>query len=271
MVCFKTLRAREITPYSPTVTDVLEFLYTQIHLSYASLNTARSALSYIISFDKVPAGQHPLVRRFLKGVFERKPPLNRHFDICDVKTVLDFLKTFSRNRCLCLKDLTLKLTMLLALVTIQRKQTLVRLKIAEPCMFKSDSQFVFHLDSHIKPSRPNYTVPPVIVPKYSVDADVCPYACLEEYLLRTKPVRNEDFLFISFIKPHKAVGTLARWIKLVFKGAGIDLAVFKPHSTRHAAWTAAFEANIPIDEILKRAGWSKATTFRDYYYKCVIV
>ncbi len=59
----------------------------------------------------------------------------------------------------------MKLTMLLALVTIQRKQTLIRLKITEPCMFKSDSQFVFNLDSHIKQSRPNYTVPSVIVPK----------------------------------------------------------------------------------------------------------
>ena len=38
-------RERKIAPYSPTVTDVLEFLYGQIHLSYASLNTARSALS----------------------------------------------------------------------------------------------------------------------------------------------------------------------------------------------------------------------------------
>ena len=33
-------RAREIAPYSPTVTGVLESLYSQIHLPYASLNTA---------------------------------------------------------------------------------------------------------------------------------------------------------------------------------------------------------------------------------------
>ena len=47
--------------------------------------------------------------------------------------------------------------------------------------------------------------------------------------------------------------------------AGMDIATFKPHSTRRAASTAAIGANIPVDEILKRAGWSNATTFRDLY------
>ncbi len=91
------------------------------------------------------------------------------------------------------------------------------------------------------------------MPKYDVDADVCPYACLEEYLLRTKPARTDDYLLVSFIKPHKAVGaqTVARWIKSVLKDAGIDIAIFKPHSSRHAASTAAFDAKIPIDDILK--------------------
>ncbi len=59
--------------------------------------------------------------------------------------------------------------------------------------------------------------------------------------------------------------TVARWIKSVLNDAGIDIAIFKPHSTRHAASTAACDAKIPIDDILKRA------TFRDYYYKRVIV
>ena len=67
-------RVREIAPYSTAVTDILEFLYSQLQLPYASLNTARSALSCVISLHTVPAGQHPLVARFLKGAFERKPP-----------------------------------------------------------------------------------------------------------------------------------------------------------------------------------------------------
>ena len=205
-------------------------------MSYASLNTARSALSCIFSLDTVPAGQHPLVARFLKGAFERKPPPSRPFEIWDAQTVLNFLKTFSPNSSLSLKDLTLKLTTLLALITIQRKQTLVRLKISAPCMSKSASRFIFTLDSHIKQSRPAYTVPPVVVPKYVIDTNICPYDCLEHYLFKREPIRTEDYLLLSFIKPHKAVRTqtVGRWIKSILSGACIDITAFKPHSTRHA-------------------------------------
>ena len=67
-------RERQITAHSPTLMNVLEFLHTQLHASYSALNTARSGLSCVISIDNVPVGQHPLVCRFVKGAFERKPP-----------------------------------------------------------------------------------------------------------------------------------------------------------------------------------------------------
>ena len=76
------------------------------------------------------------------------------------------------------------------------------------------------------------------------------------FITNEYPIRNEDCLLLSFIKPHKAIGTqtVGRWIKSVLKGAVMDIAVFKPHSTRHAASTPAFtDANVPIDDILKRA------------------
>jgi integrase len=68
------------------------------------------------------------------------------------------------------------------------------------------------------------------------------------------------------IKPHRAIGseTLARWIKIILEGAGIDITLFEPHSTRHAAATAAYAADIPVDEVPKRAGWSFANTFRRF-------
>ena len=43
-------------------------------------------------------------------------------------------------------------------------------------------------------------------------------------------------LFISFHKRHKAVSkdTISRWLKCVLEEAGIDMSIFKPHSTRAA-------------------------------------
>lgn len=63
-------RERQITAYSPTLMDVLEFLHTQLPLSYSALNTARSALSCVISIYNVPVGQHPLGCRFVKGALK---------------------------------------------------------------------------------------------------------------------------------------------------------------------------------------------------------
>jgi hypothetical protein len=60
-------------------------------------------------------------------------------------------------------------------------------------MIQSDVQFVFVLDKHIKQSRPNYSVPPVIVHRYSLDPDVCPYLCLEEYLEKTKHLLQRGY------------------------------------------------------------------------------
>ena len=55
----------------PSLADVIQFLTTlfEKNLSYSSLNTARSALSTIITVDGMSIGNHPLVVRFLKGVF----------------------------------------------------------------------------------------------------------------------------------------------------------------------------------------------------------
>jgi hypothetical protein len=177
------------------------------------MNTTRSALSSIISVDNIPVDQHPVVCRFLKGAFERKPPSKKYYGIWDVQIVLQFLKTYVPNASLTLKELSLKLAMLLALVSIQRKQTLLQLNIHQQFMKKSH-EFLFILGKHVKQSRPNYPVPPVVIPRYTIDPDVCPYLCLEEYIEHTRNLRQDDVLFISFIKPRHVIGaqTLARWI-----------------------------------------------------------
>ena len=109
-------------------------------------------------------------------------------------------------------ELSLELFMLLALVSIQRRQTLLQLNIY---LKKSDEEFVFILSRHVKKSRPNYSIPPVIIPRYTLDTDICSYVCLEDYIERTKSLRHDDVLLISSIKPHRAIGsqTIARWIK----------------------------------------------------------
>ncbi|XP_078700855.1 uncharacterized protein LOC144927349 [Branchiostoma floridae x Branchiostoma belcheri] len=100
------------------------------------------------------------------------------------------------------------------------------------------------------------------------DKKLCPKTYVEKYLARTKPLRrDEKYLFVSFKKPHKAVGTssIARWIKSVMSLAGIDTAQYSAHSTRGAASSAAERSGLSTTEILRAADWSSESTFATFY------
>lgn len=109
-----------------SVENGIEFLTSlyKAGLGYSAINTARSALSSALTIPgNVTFGNHPLVARFLKGVFELRPSLPKYNRIWDVSIVLEHLKTLEPVCNLGLKALTFKLTMLLCLLTGQRCQT----------------------------------------------------------------------------------------------------------------------------------------------------
>ena len=73
--------------------DFLATLFTP-GLGYSAINTARSALSSVLILpNNITFGAHPLVARFLKGVFELKPSLPRYSFIWDVSVVLQHLRS----------------------------------------------------------------------------------------------------------------------------------------------------------------------------------
>lgn len=92
-----------------------------------------------------------------------------------------------------------KLATLLAVVTIQRKQTLLQLDISDEYLKKSSNEYVFVLCKHVKQRRPNYPVPPVVIPRYTADTDICPFLCFEHYIARTETLRHDSVLFISTV------------------------------------------------------------------------
>ena len=73
--------ARGVHPFSSAISDVLDFLAEKYAacLKYRSLNCYRSALSSaLLPVDGFQIGQHPLVARLLKEVFNRRPPEPRY-------------------------------------------------------------------------------------------------------------------------------------------------------------------------------------------------
>jgi len=241
--------------------------------SYNALNTARSALSSInLKIDNYPAGSHPTVVRFLKGVYNLRPPMSRYQNIWDVNDVLCYLKKLSPVKLLTLKDLTLKLAMLIALTHAARAQTLQFLSIVG--IQKLSSKFVVYFDGLLKQSRPSFTLTFIELEAYPPDRRLCVYTVLKEYLNRTKPVRKNSQskrLFLSYVKPYSSVSrdTISRWIRTVMARAGVDTSMYKSHSVRAAASSKAKISSVPIGEIMSAAGWSNAGTFSKFYQKAI--
>ena len=172
---------------------------------------------------------------------------------------------------LSLKELTLKLVMLIALTKAARPQTIHLLSVKN--LKKTSQMFTLSLAHLQKHDRPGTQLKSVNIEIYPNDKSLCTYTHLEEYLKRTSSVRNsEERLFISYIKPHKRVSkdTIRRWIHHTLKNAGINTELFGPYSTRSASVSKAAKLNIPIQQIMKTAGWARESTFAKFYHKKVI-
>ena len=256
--------------------DILEFLLhlfenggkNNTGLGYSAINTARSALSAIIQLDWKPAGQNYFVCKFMTAVFNQRPALPRTNVTWDTSVVLDLLKKWAPVKSLDLKRLSQKLTMLLLLLAGQRGQTIHMFDVRN--MHLTFSVVKFTVGDLLKTSRPGVHTGQVVFRAYAPDRRLCVVTVLKEYLRRTLDIRGKETkLLLTCTKPTRAASgdTIRRWTKDTMVAAGIDMGIFKPHSTRAAATSKARLAKLPLLTILKTTGWSNATTFSKYYHK----
>ena len=121
---------RHVDPVSPTVSEPLNLLATFLDsgLGYNAIRVARSAVSsYLVLKDGVPFVQQKLVIRFIKGVFEMNPALPKYPNTWNVNVVLNYLELLHPHNKLTLDMLSQTLDMLLALLSGQRCQTILKL------------------------------------------------------------------------------------------------------------------------------------------------
>ena len=143
--------------YTPFVNSVLKFLY---HLYkngcyYSGLSSALSALStrvHIEGYSKL--SDHPLISKFIKGIYNQHPTLPRYVNILDINILLAYFESLPANSELTLKCLTEKLTVLLLILSEQRKQTLLAIDITNVKIY--EEKLIILPNSplkHTKPSR----------------------------------------------------------------------------------------------------------------------
>ena len=158
--------------------------------------------------------------------------------------------------------------MLLALLSGQRLQTLHSLSLSS--LKVSDSRWVFSVDVPLKQTRKGKHLAPLEFLAFPQNNKLCVVSVLKEYVRRTKDVRgSETKLLLSHQKPHKHVSkdTLARWLRDVLSKAGVDTQQFGAHSTRAVSTSAAATCGVPVDVLLRAAGWSSESTFSRFYKK----
>ena len=117
--------------------------------------------------------------------------------------------------------------MLMALITAQRAQTLHSLKLSN--MMLSDSEITFHISVRLKTQPVGSEL---TFEKFS-NPDLCIVRLMCKYFEETRGLRADDQLLISFVRPHGLVScdAVRRWILSVMADAGLDVSIFKPHST----------------------------------------
>ena len=185
-----------LQPSAKSILDFLFHLYEEGYL-YSGICAARSALSAVINLPGYTSlSAHPMITRFLKGIYNRHPSLSHYIGIWDLNRALDLYKSLPDNGHLQLKDITLKLAMLFILLGARRKQT---------CSILIENINITDIDlvlipnvvqKHTKPGKP---LKPILHKKFSHNSELCVVQCMQIYLEIRRKVVSKDMkpLFIT--------------------------------------------------------------------------
>nr|CAH7740626.1 unnamed protein product [Callosobruchus chinensis] len=180
----------------------------------------------------------------MRGISKLRPSRPKYNCTWDPQQVIAFLGTWENSQ-ISLQHLSYKVATLLALVTGQRIQTISLIRPSN--LMESPSSIQILITDQIKTSNINKLQP-------------------------EKRSTPNDHLFITHKRPHKPATkqTISRWVHNTLKLAGIDTAMFKPHSVRHTSTSAARKTGTPMESIMQAAGWTNETTFTKFYQRKIV-
>ena len=257
-----------ISEYSPSLAEVMNYLASLFSegLQYRTVNTHRSALSSTLKpIEGYKVGQHPIICRLMKGVFNKRPPIQTIVGTWSVDKVLRLLQSWEVNEQLDLKHLTFKTVMLIALASAKRCSSLALLSVKKGYCCLSESKAKFQPVGLEKQSREQHIAPPLELEAFE-DKKCDPVACVREYISRTESIRASDQLFVSITLPHKAVSkvTIAAWLSKVIELSGQQ---GSGGSVRSAASSRAITQGASLEAVLEAGDWARQATFKRFYYK----
>lgn len=188
-------------------------------MNSSSLNTCRSAVSLICNnFFK----NCSIVSRFSKGAYDLRPAKPKYDHIDSLDRIIYHLEEMWPLTELDLSSLTLKLVMLMELVTAHRRQTLASSNRSN--IIENSNGYEIRMTDKIKTSGPSFCQPLLILSKFSANPNICVASTLKDYIkVMSHLIADSDCLFITTIKPHEKASkdTISRWLRSVLKNCGI--------------------------------------------------
>ena len=138
------------------------------------------------------------------------------------------------------------------------------------CLISDNLKKSIVIESILEASRPGNNISVEIL-RFLDDPSICPVESLDAHISSPKKVKKDcDNLFISSVKPHKAVTsqTMSKWVVSVLRQCNIN-SHYSAHSTRGASSTKA-SLHTDINVVLKMAGWSSSRNFAQFYKKPIV-
>ena len=148
---------------------------------YNGICAARSALSSLTTIkDYFQLSDHPLISRYLKGIYNRHHPLPKYVEIWDLTLLLKYYEQKENNDCLEFKELVKKTVMLLIILGARRKQALFTLSV-DNIVFK-ENKVILLPNKTMKHTKANRPLEPLIYHHYPDNEKLCIVKCLQSYI-----------------------------------------------------------------------------------------
>ena len=157
-------------------------------------------------------GENVLIKYFCKSCYIQSPPQPQYADIWSVDRVLIWVEALGSNSKLSRKMLSLKLTILLLLVSSQMGQTILNLHIDR--MLCKPSSIMFKMKTLLKHIQLGQPLDAVTLFAYPRNKRLCVIRTITRYLERTSQLRKGILqLLLLYIASFGPISwtTLAHW------------------------------------------------------------
>ena len=130
--------------------------------------------------DGLPVGQHPLVSRLMKGVYNQRPPTRRLFPSWDAGAVIQMFRAWPSPHSL--HDQIRKSAFLLAMASTRRPSELASLRVSDNFLSVNNTSARFVPSQLSKTDKAGKMGKPISIYWLSEDPFICPVSNVESLL-----------------------------------------------------------------------------------------